>query len=302
MSSIIDMSLSKTFVSRFFSDKKAVEEYVYLLNKSGVDYFEVKTNMLAFLPKENNSGKFIFRVEKKEDAALCGDFAYAVVPLENVKLCSKIAKSTRVILEIRADAYSAPAMIMYAMSLRAAKHISMLRIIYDAYSYSGSEIRELIKWYKEEYMVPIDVCPLNFYMTGNIAALSAESAGAEAITLTYGSNHEFTSFESFVTERSLTRGGELTSAVIGGLSESAKYFGRIFGKCPCGIDNMDLLARRLDSPLAEIETGRMYRIYRVRNEKKHETSESAVEKKIKSLGYDEEIEEYLLELLKKVKP
>lgn len=301
MSSIIDMSMSKTYVSRFLSDKSIVAEYVSLLNKSGVDFFEIKTNMLRFLPKDENSGRFIFRVERKEDVELCGDFTYAVVPLELAKLCTKISKSTRVILEIRADAYSAPAMIMYAMSLRAAKHISMLRIIYDAYSYNGEDIRELIEWYKEEYMVPIDICPLNFYMTGNVTALSAESAGAEAISLTYGSNHEFTSFESFLTERSLTKSGEMTAAIISGLSEAASPFARIFGKCPCGFDTMDLLAQRLESPLADISSGKMYRIYRVRSERKHEPTESAIEKKIKSLGYDEETERCLLELIKKGK-
>lgn len=300
MSSIIDMSLSKTPVCTLYPDKNAGEEYVRLLTESGVDYFEIGTKMLEFLPKDGDLKKFILRVERKEDAALCADFGYAAVPLELAKLCTKISKTTRVILEVRADVYSAPAVIMHAMSLRAAKNISMLRIIYDAYSYNGEEINELIKWYKDKYMVPLDVCPMNFYMTGNITALCAESAGAEAVTLTYGSNIEFTSFESFIIERCLTKGGELPAAVINGISKSSKLFARIFGRLPCGIMDMDILAQRLESPLADIETGNVYRIYRPVGTKKRGASESAIEKKIKSLGYDEELEKYLLELLKKV--
>lgn len=301
MSSIIDMSLSKTFISPFFSDKDIFEEYTRELTKSGVDYFEVKSNLIKYIPREDISRKYILRIEGKDDIALCGDFSYAVVPLKLAKFCTKISGLTRVILEIRADEYSAPAMIMHAMSLRAAKVISMIRIIYDAYSYNGEAIRELIKWYKGEYIIPIDICPLNFYMTGNISALSAEKAGAEAISLTYGANHEYTSVESFMTERGMFRSGIITSAVIGGLSNSADAYARIFGRVPYGVENMDLVAQRLDSPLAEIDTGRVYRIYRTIGNRKREPSESAVEKKLKSLGYDEEIEKCLLELIKKGK-
>lgn len=301
MSVIIDASLSRTPIMAL-PEKNGTIEYIRLLAECGVKYFEIDPSLLTVLEDEDLSKKYIFRVNSWENATICRKkrFAYVVIPWKLRRLCGAIAKQNRVILEINIDHYNAPAMIMCALSSKYTKSISMLRVNNYSYSPTGEEIDALLKWYKRRYMLPIDICPMNYYMTGNVCAMAAEKNGADAITLTYGRNVETTALENFLVEKFASRARDIPFEIITSMSRAIKYYFGIFLKMPYGFNNIEELSNRVECPLADISSGQMYRIYRVRR-KRVQPKENVIEKKVKSLGYDEQMEDLIIQLLDKVK-
>lgn len=302
MSAIIDASLSRTPLIPMPEKRDSYMEYIRLLGESGVNYFEISTNVLMVLKNEDLSQKYIFRVDSLESAELCNkkSFAYVTIPWKYRRLCKAVSKKSKVILEINVDKYNAPAMIMYAMSSKAAKSISMLRINYYMYSTTGRETVDLIEWYKKNYIVPLDVCPINYYMSGCVVAVAAEEKGADALTLTYGRNVQTTSLELFMIERASAKLLSSPFEAVSSISRAMQYYYEIFMKMPYGYANVDVLTGRVECPLAEASTGNIYHIYRSGINRK-QFSKNIIEKKLESLGYEKEVQELIMQILRKGK-
>lgn len=302
MSAIIDASLSRTPFLPCSVKKDTVLDYLCTLAECGVKYFEIDTNSLGIIGCENLSKKYIYRVKSADDAVHCRRkrFAYVVVPWKLRELCGGISKMNSVILEINADPYCAPAMIMHALSSKSAQSISMIRVNDYSYSPKGEEIAALLKWYRGRYALPIDICPINYYMTGNVCAVTAYGSGADSVTLTYGRNVETSSLENFIVEIAASKALDIPKEVVIAMSRAVRFYLEIFMKVPYGFNSLNELSKRVESPLADISTGQMYRIFRVRSRRKQQ-KENAVDKKVRSLGYDEQIEELIIQLLDKAK-
>lgn len=302
MSVIIDASLSRTPLIPRPEKKDSYMEYVRYLEESGVKYFEISTNALVTLKNEDLSKKYIFRIDSLESAKLCNKmhFAYVTIPWEYRQLCASVSKKSKVILEINADQYNAPAMIMCAMSSKAAKSISMLRINYCIYSTTEKETVDLMEWYKKNYIVPIDVCPINYYMSGCVVAVAAEERGADALTFTYGRNVQTTSLELFMIERASAKLLSSPFEAISSISRAMQYYYEIFMKMPYGFVNIDELTGRVECPFAEASTGNIYRLYRSKTNRK-QFRKNIIEKKLESLGYEKEVQELIMQLLRKGK-
>lgn len=299
MSAIIDISLATVPFNVRTEKKKALDSYIEALDSCGVNFFEINSSVLPLLEDEDISKRFILRVSSLSDLDLCRSvkFAYISLPIHLSCFFEELSEYNRIIAEVNSDKYSAHAMLMRASSEEYSRHISMLRLISDSVSSSGKSMTELISWYREHYMIPLDICPLNSQMTGFICASSALKSGADAITLAYGCDYYYSSLEDFYINSNIMRHTFMPKEILVGICKASGAFLELFEKAPCGIEKIGELEQRIDAPVFDIARGTRYFPYRTVKLEKNQPAE-VVRKKVKDLGYDERTEEYILELLR----
>lgn len=302
MSAIIDISLATVPLVAAPEKKKALSDYIEALTMCGVNFFEISPGVLPLLEGEDLSKRFIMRISNLSDLILCRDieFAYISLPMRLSGFFKELSARSRIIAEVNADKYSAHAMLLYASSEKFSPYISMIRLISGSVSTDGKDMTELVSFFRRHSMTPIDICPLNNQMTGFISAVGALKANADAVTLSYGCDYHYSSLEDFYINSNIMRRTFMPKEILTGICKASMAFLELFEKAPCGIEKMGELEKRIDAPVFDIARGTRYFPYRASKQGENQPAE-AVKRKIKDLGYDEQTEEYILELLRKAR-
>ncbi len=299
MSAIIDISLATVPLAAYTDKSKALSDYIDSLVECGVDFFEISASVLPLLEGKDLSKRFILRISTLADLEICRKIKFAYVSMSINLSCfyEEISTHNRIIAEVRADRYSAPAVLLYASSEKNLPYISMIRVVGCSVTSDGKSTTELVNWFRKRCMTPIDICPLNCHMTGFICAAAAVKAGADAITLSYGCDYRYSSLEDYFINTSILRRSFMPKEILTGICKASGAFLELFEKAPCGIEKMGELEKRIESPVFDIARGMRYFPYRAAKHGVNRPAE-AVKKKVKDLGYDEQTEEYILELLR----
>ncbi|MBO6302517.1 MAG: hypothetical protein J6N15_08785 [Ruminiclostridium sp.] len=295
---ITDRTLGYMKYDAEHTSSEALKSYTNAVFGCGADYMEITSVTAAKLDPADFEEKYILRVTSAYDCGFCeaSKFAYAVISPAQTGLLDKLPADQQVILEMPADEYSAQAILLYLHRFSLVRRIAAIRLT----GLFGDSIAGLVKWCRNNIFLPVDICPLNTMMTGVTDAAAAEEAGARMLTLSFGRGYYFTALEQFIINRCVLSRSVLPKEVIKSLCIASFMFSDIFGAIPTG------LARMLeDEPdgtaVYDTDTAVLYRPYRVRNDRRRALpKESMIDRRIKSIGLEHEIENTVIDMLKKV--
>lgn len=298
-SAVIDKTLSYFPYNSGNTCEEKLLEYCSAVMACGVDYMEIDGNVATMLENQDLSENYILRVQNVSDLKLCmrRRFAYVVVPYKLAAPFFKIGGAQQIIVEASVDEYSAQAMLLYLMETIDTRRISMIRL---TGIFGGEQVEELVKWHKENSYIPLDICPLNTMMTGVSDAISAYTSGADAVTLSFGRGYYYTALEQFLINVHIFKKTYMQEEVIKGICGASLLFSEIFGAIPCGIEQIFESEEDICASVHDIESGISYRPFKAAQKSRYTPKESVIEKKIRSIGLEREIEDTILELIKKV--
>lgn len=275
--------------------------YAKSIFSCGADYIEINTETAMHMALDDYSEKYILRAETAFDLGYCMGvrFAYVCVPLKLAARIERLPEDQQVILEINADEYSAQAMLLYIRRYTFFRRVSAVRIT-GMIDGSGDNTEKLLKWCRNNIFVPIDICPLNTMLTGVSDAVNAYTAGAAMITLSFGRNYYYTSLEQYIISLHITRRTIMRDDVIRAICVASFIFAEIFSAIPTGLANIIDIDSELSTSVYDIESGVMYRPYRSKPRPRITKPEDAVDRKIRSIGLEHDIETAIIDTLKKV--
>lgn len=299
MAAVIDRTLSYMPLNVEFVQKNHIFSYLSALKECGADYIEIGRNALSLLDGEDFSERYIFRIESEADLLYCKDrrFAFVSVPYALSHLFQPLSRNQNILIELYADEYSAPAILLRLKSSGFLRYISVIRLT-GFFSAESKPMEKLIRWFHEEFAQSIDICPLNKALIGCIGAIGAREAGADAVTLSFGRDFRYTSLESYYIDSHILSRTLIPKEVVMGICRASSAYFEIFGSLPCGMDHLNDLENRLKSPICNPERGILYRRVTVhgREERKHE---NAVRRTIQDKGFESELEKTILEAVRK---
>lgn len=296
---LIDRTLSYLPINPEFTEKEELMKYVNGVTACGADYIEINSTVLKLLEGEDLSEKFIFRVSSIADIKLSVDyrFAYVVMPMGLSPFFKKLSEIHSIIAEIHTNEY---AVLSDLLTIKSGKHlnnISMIRLTGNI-SVSNNSAESLISWYKQNFHIPLDVCPLNTMLTGSGDAISFLKENTDAISLSFGRNYYYTSLEDFLINRQILRRSFMPQEIIAALCSTSLSFMKIFRSLPCGMERLTSNDNPVMSPVYDIEKGLVYRPFKA-IKKPEQKQENVIERQIKTIGLEKEIENAILEMLKK---
>lgn len=299
MAAVIDRTLSYMPLNTEFVQKNHIFSYLNALKECGTDYIEIGRSALSLLDSEDLSERCIFRVENEADLSYCEDrrFAYVSVPHSLSHLFRTLSRNQNILIELYADEYSAPAILLRLKSSGLLRYISVIRLT-GFFSAEAQPMEKLIRWFHKEFAQSIDICPLNKAMIGCIGAIGAKEAGADAVTLSFGRDFRYTSLESYYIDSHILSRTYMPKEVIMGICRASSAYLEIFGSLPCGLNQLNELAERLNSPICNPERGILYRRVMVRG-KETRTCRDDVRQKIQEKGLETELEESILAAVRK---
>ncbi|MCM1335814.1 MAG: hypothetical protein NC237_12265, partial [Eubacterium sp.] len=262
------------------------------------DYIVVGRNVLLVMEGENLSERYIFRAEKETDLFFCRDrrFAYVCVPYSLSRHFETLSRNQNILIELFADEYSAPAILLRLKYSGVLRYISVIRLT-GFFSVENGKMKRLIRWFRSEFAQAIDICPLNRGLAGCVGAIDARDAGADAITLSFGRDYRYASLESYYIDSHILSRTYMPKEVIMGICRASSIYLEIFGTMPCGLGQLNELANRLNSPIYNIERGILYRKITIRKDERERNA--AVKRTVEELGYENELEKSILEAIKK---
>ena len=295
---VTDRTLSYMKFDTEHTTPEALNAYTKAVLACGADYIELTSDAASVMGLEDFSEKYILRVRNVFDCGFCtaNRFAYALVRFSAAGLIDRIPDDQPVILEINADEYSAQAMILYLHRFTFIRRISAIRLT----GLFGDDMEALVKWCRANLFLPVDICPLNTMMTGSSDALAALAAGANMITLSFGRGYYYTSLEQYIISLHITQRSSLRNEVIKAICIASFVFTDIFGVIPAGLARMLETDGEVTAAVYDTETGVMYRPYRSTARPASRPQESMLDRKIKSIGLEHEIETAIIDMLKKV--
>lgn len=299
MSAVIDRTLSYMPLNAEFVQKNHVFSYLNALKECGTDYIEIGRSVLPLLDGEDLSERYIFRIESETDLLYCRDrrFAYVSVPYSLSRLFQPLSWNQNILIELYADEYSAPAILLRLKSAEFLRYISVIRLT-GFFSAEVKPMEKLIRWFHGEFAQSIDICPLNKALIGCIGAIGARDAGADAVTLSFGRDFRYASLESYYIDSHILSRTLMPKEVIMGICRASTAYFEIFGSLPCGMDYLNDLEARLKSPICNPELGLLYRRITV-HKKDERTRENTVRQKIREIGLESELEQTILEAVRK---
>lgn len=276
----------------------ALAAYTRSVFSCGADYIELNTDTAIKLALDDYSENYILSVRNAYDCGYCTSvrFAYAVVPFAYAGLIDRLPEDQPVILEVNADEYSAQAMLLFLHRFTFIRRISAIRLT----GLFGDSVGKLIKWCRSNLFLPIDICPLNTMMTGPSDAVAAQEASAGMITLSFGRGYYFTSLEQYIINSHISKRKPLPNEVIKAMCVASFVFADIFGALPTGLARMLDSDGEVSAAVYDTSTGVMYRPYRASRSKLQRPQESLIDRKIKSIGLELEMENAIIDMLKKV--
>ena len=295
---VTDRTLSYMKFDAEHTTPEALAAYSKAVFACGADYIELTSDAASAMAIDDFSEKYILRVRNAYDCGFCeaNRFAYALVRFSAVGLIDRLPEDQPVILEVNADEYSAQAIILYLHRFSFIRRIAAIRLT----GLFGDSIGALVRWCRSNLFLPVDICPLNTMMTGSSDALAAEAAGANMITLSFGRGYYYTSLEQYIISLHITRRTSLHNDVIKAICIASFVFTDIFGIIPSGLARMLETDGEVTAAVYDTETGVMYRPYRSSGARPAPPAESMLDRKIKSIGLEHEIETARLDRLKKV--
>ena len=299
-SAVIDKTLSYFPYNTENVGEAKLLEYCKAVMACGADYIEIDGKTAQLLESQDLSESYILRVQNVSDLKLCmrRRFAYVVVPYQLASPFFKIGGMQQIIVEANADEYSAQSMLLYLQEIIDMRKVSMIRL---TGVFGGAEsVEYLVKWNKENSYIPLDICPLNTMMTGVSDAISAYMSGADAVTLSFGRGYYYSALEQFLINIHIFKKTYMQEEVIRGICTASLLFTEIFGAIPCGIERILDSDSDVCASVHDIEHGVSYKPFRAAQKKKYTPKESVIEKKIRSIGLEREIEDAIIETIKKV--
>ncbi len=295
---ITDRTLSYIKFDAARVSAEALNAYTKAVFACGADYIELTTDAAVKMELDDYSEKYMLRIRGAYDCGYCSvnRFAYAVVSLHAIPLIDRLPEDQPVILEVNADEYSAQAIILYLHRFTFIRRISAIRLT----GLFGDSIERLVRWCRSNLFLPVDICPLNTMMTGASDAIAASSAGANMLTLSFGRGYYYTSLEHYIITLHITKRTVLNNDVIKAICIASFVFTDIFCAIPAGLARMLDTDGEISAAVYDTETGTLYRPFRAGQRKRVTAQESLIDRKIKSIGLEHEIETAILDMLKKV--
>ena len=297
---ITDKTLSYMKFDSERTEPAAFGAYAKAVFGCGADYIELSSEAAAKSQIEDFSEKYILRIRNAYDCGYCcaNRFAYVSVPLAVAGLIDSIPEDQPIILEVNADEYSAQAMILFLHRFAFIRRVSVLRLV----GLFGDSMEKLVRWCRSNLFIPVDICPLNTMLSGASDAVAAQQAGAGMITLSFGRGYYFTSLEQYIISLHITKRTPLHNDVIKAMCIASFVFTDIFCSIPSGLARMLETDSEASAAIYDSDSGILYRPYRslAGRGKRAKTQESVVDRKIKSIGLEHEIETAIIDMLKKV--
>ncbi len=278
--------------------KGELEAYTKAVFACGADYIEINAATAKLLDADDYSEQYILNVRSSFDLGFCAvmKFAYVTIPFTFAGWIEKVPDDQPIILEVSADEYSAQAVLLYLRRFTFIRRIAAVRLT----GIMGDHVEDLVRWCRSSYFTPVDICPLNTMLTGASDAVTAAAAGADMLTLSFGRGYFYTALEQYLINVNITRRTVIKNDVIKAICVASLLFADIFGMLPTGLANLADTDSEVMNAVYDTDTGVMFRPYRVMKRKKYEPRESTVERRIKSIGLEQDIETAILDMLKKV--
>lgn len=297
--SMIDRTLSYLPVNPELISKNEIMKYIDGIFACGASYVEINSDILKLLGDMDFSERYILRISSVADVKLCLDykFAYISLPVGFSPFFKKLALFHNIIAEIHTDEYSALAHLLTLKENRNLNLISMIRLT-GIVSSSTESSAALLRWYKMNFHIPLDICPLNTMLSGAGDAITFYKAKADAVTLSFGRNHYYTSFEDFLINCQILSRTSMPAEIISALCTTSLAFMRIFNSIPCGMERIAIKDSPVISPVYDIEKGIVFRPFKPAH-KKTANKENIIEKQIRTIGLEREIEDAIIDMLKK---
>lgn len=293
-----DRTLSYIKFSEDHVTKNELEAYVKAVKACGADYIELCAPAAKLLDADDYSEDYILNIRSAYDLGFCAvmRFAYVTIPFAHAEWTEKVPDDQPIIIEAQADEYSALAILLYLRRFRFMKRVAMVRLT----GITGDSVDSLVKWCRANYFTPVDICPLNSMLTGASDAVAATEAGASMVTLSFGRGYYYTSMEQYLIDVHIHRRAIIKAEIIKAICVASLLFTDIFGMIPAGLASIIDGTSDTLTAVYDVETGVMYRPYRTLRHQKPERYEGTVERRIKSIGLEREIEDAIMDMLKKV--
>lgn len=295
---ITDKTLSYMRFDSEHTSAAQLNAYANSVFSCGADYVEVSSEAAAKMELDDFSEKYILRVRSAFDCGFCSvnKFAYVSVPLSCAILIDRIPEDQDIILDVNADEYSAQAIILFLHRFPFIRRLSAIRLT----GLFGDSTEKLVKWCRSNLFLPIDICPLNTMLSGASDAVAAQEAGAGMLTLSFGREYYFTSLEQYLISSHIAKRKPLKNDVIKALCIASFVFTDIFGAIPSGLARMLDTEGEASAAIYDSDSGVLYRPYRSLSRGKAKPRDSVIDRKIKSIGLEHDIEAAIIDMLKKV--
>ena len=295
---INDRTLSYIRFNEDHIKKSELDAYVKAVKMCGADYIELGTAAAKLIDADDYSEQYILNVRSAYDLGFCAvmRFAYVTIPFSCAEWIEKVPDDQPVIIEAPVDEYSAIPILLYLRRFTFIRRVAAVRLT----GIMGDSVEALVKWCRKNYFTPVDICPLNTMLTGASDAVAASEAGVPMLTLSFGRGYYYTSMEQYLIDLHINRRAVIKADVIKAICVASLLFTDIFGMLPAGLAGIIDGTADTMTAVFDVESGVMYRPYRALKRQKAEPHEGTVERRIKSLGLELEIETAIIDMLKKV--
>ncbi len=300
MSTVLtDRTLSYMNINQKFADKEALLNYINGVFSCGADYVEINSGLLELLDGEDLSEKYILQICSVKDIKLCVDhkFAYVSIPADLSVFFDKLSVFQNIIAEVQSDKYSIISELLDHKEHDHFRNVSMIRLT-GLLSSDEADMKALLGWCRFNFHQPIDICPLNTMLSGSSDALDAFNCDADAVSLSFGRNHYYTSFEDFLINRQIMRRSVMTPESIAALCNASLAFMKLFCTIPSGMERLAIKDGPTPSPVYDIEKGLAFRPFKP-GRRKLPDNENTIERQIRTIGLEREIEDAIIDMLKK---
>ncbi|MBO5378058.1 MAG: hypothetical protein J6A41_06705 [Ruminiclostridium sp.] len=300
MSTVLtDRTLSYMNINQKFADKEALLNYINGVFSCGADYVEINSGLLELLDGEDLSEKYILQICSVKDIKLCVDhkFAYVSIPADLSVFFDKLSVFQNIIAEVQSDKYSIISELLDHKEHDHFRNVSMIRLT-GLLSSDEADMKALLGWCRFNFHQPIDICPLNTMLSGSSDALDAFNCDADAVSLSFGRNHYYTSFEDFLINRQIMRRSVMTPESIAALCNASLAFMKLFCTIPSGMERLAIKDGPTPSPVYDIEKGLAFRPFKP-GRRKLPDNENIIERQIRTIGLEREIEDAIIDMLKK---
>lgn len=296
---IIDRTLSFLPINCERIEKNSLLKYIENIFKCGADYVEIGNDVVEILGDIDYSERYIFKVRKTTDMALAVNrkFAYITIPIQFVSIFSRQQRPQNIIAEIYTNEYAVMSELLRLKSYKHLNSISLIRLT-GIISSTQKNTESLLSWYKANFFIPLDICPINSMLTGTGDAIGFLKAGIDSISLSFGRNHFYTALEDFLINMHILKRTPMPPETISAICSASLEFLKIFGAIPSGMERIAEKDNPTLAPVYNIENGMVFRPFRP-SKKTITEKPSVIERQIKTIGLEREIEDAILEMLKK---
>ncbi|MCH5323843.1 MAG: hypothetical protein J1E39_01395 [Eubacterium sp.] len=164
--------------------------YINALHEYGIAYNEISTGTLELLPVGYDCKNIILRVTDEAELPMANTcrFGYVCLPERLWNYAGDI--DSPVMLELSPHGSNFLLYALNAFSKGELTNISALRIK-DDFDMEAYQLSATIEIYKNDALLPLDICPTDGKLTAVSSLISAAAAGADSVTMRFGSCGEY---------------------------------------------------------------------------------------------------------------